>query len=358
MKQQENEPSTLEPNRLSSPLTYDHANTWQPAEEGKPTLTRFQEETLLAAFPHGSRIEHVEFIGNRTGMPLKVTVQTGEGKPIPVLLRMSRFLNGVEVETKALPLLALCGLPVSEVYVGATYDPEMPEMGAFCVLGFLPGDNLQNLCFVPDVGVETASRLLLEAIDRLHRATSQISTHPASAFIPRRALLTELCQIVERGGAWMQQPVFQQAVRRLVPVLAKIETPLVFSNSDYNPANFLANGRQVTGLIDFELACFEDPHYGFAKFRVYDMYPFLQAGVVEQYFEQAGITEQEFAPRQAVRCLWTLQKEIAVFENNALPQSWSEVLERDMVSDNPQAEGDDYRNHVLKLLHQSLELLG
>ena len=47
-----------------------------------------------------------------------------------------------------------------------------------------------------------------------------------------------------------------------------------------------------------------------------------------------GLSEQEFAPRQAVRCLWTLQREVATQGGNA-----------QMVR---------YRNDVLRLLRNSL----
>jgi aminoglycoside phosphotransferase len=277
-----------------------------------------------------------------------------------VLLRTSRLLNGVETETRVLSLLTQLGLPVPEVLAGPAYDPGEPDMGAICVLSFLPGDNLQNLSRSSSVGVERASRLVLEAVGRLHQLTERLTQKATANPLMRRDLLTQLRLIVERGGQWLQQPLFWQAVRQLVPVLARIDTPLVFSNGDYNPANFLSDGQQITGFIDFEMACFEDPHYGFAKYRVYDMIPFCKTGLVERYLEAHGLSEVEFAPRMAVRCLWTLQREIPVFEDKARPQNWSEVFASETAgtdSDDPQAGIKGYRRHVLKLLRQSLESL-
>jgi aminoglycoside phosphotransferase len=355
-----NDKEDMEKALEAPPPAYDHVNQWQPSREGKSSLSAFQEALILSAFLRGAQVARIGFVGDRTGPPIKVMVVTQEGTEIPVLLRTSRLLNGVETETQILPLLARLGLPVPQVLAGPAYEPDAPEIGAVCVLSFLPGDNLQNLSLSASTGVEVASRLVLEAVDRLHGVTEQLRNEAAADHLTRRDLLTELRLIVERGGPWIQQPLFWQAVRQLVPVLARIDTPLVFSNGDYNPANFLSDGQQITGFIDFEMACFEDPHYGFAKYRVYDMYPFYKTGLVERYLQGSGLSEVEFAPRMAVRCLWTLQREIPVFPDDTRPRDWAAVFEgeaADTASNDPQAGLDGYRRHVLKLLRQSLEML-
>lgn len=358
MNLQNNERTYLK--QQAEPTPYDHVNTWQPASNRRLALSAYQESLVLSAFPKGSQISHLGCIGDRTGPPIKIMVVTPEGTERAVLLRTSRLLNGVETETRVLPLLTQLGLPVPEMLAGPAYEPDGPDMGAVCVLSFLPGDNLQNLSQVSSVGVERASRLVLEAVGRLHQLTERLTQETRANHLIRYNLLMQLRLIVERGGPWVQQPLFWHAVRQLVPVLARIDTPLVFSNGDYNPANFLSDGEQITGFVDFEMACFEDPHYGFAKYRVYDMYPFFKAGLVERYLQECGLSEAEFAPRMAVRCLWTLQRELPVFEDKARPQNWAEVFARETAgpdSDAPQAGIDGYRRHVLNLLRQSLESL-
>lgn len=99
----------------------------------------------------------------------------------------------------------------------------------------------------------------------------------------------------------------------------------------------MTDGGTVAAFVDFEYARFEDPHYGFAKYRVYDMDPLNDAGMVESYLEWCGLSEREFAPRQAVRCLWTLQREVAARGGNAGMAN--------------------YRADVLGLLRQSLARL-
>lgn len=99
--------------------------------------------------------------------------------------------------------------------------------------------------------------------------------------------------------------------------------------------NLLSDGKGLTGFVDFSWACFEDPHVGFAKCRIYDFFPFNKAGLVERYLDRQSLTRAEIAPRLALRCLWTLQREIAV------------------------AGGDTgYRDQVLGLLGEAMAALG
>lgn len=56
--------------------------------------------------------------------------------------------------------------------------------------------------------------------------------------------------------------------------------------------------------------------------------------MVERYLNINNLSESDFAPRLAVRCLWTLENEIPVSESNR-----------------------DYGRHVLRLLDNSLKLL-
>ncbi len=69
--------------------------------------------------------------------------------------------------------------------------------------------------------------------------------------------------------------------------------------------------------MDFEGACFEDPHAGMATYRIYDLRPQNKAGLVARYLRRHGLSEGAFAPRMAVRCLATLQREIAVAGGDA-----------------------------------------
>jgi len=135
----------------------------------------------------------------------------------------------------------------------------------------------------------------------------------------------------------MAMPIFRRAAEVLRPVLDDIRTPLVFSNGDYQPANFLTDGRTVTGFVDFEVACFQDPLIGFAKYPIYDLHPMNGAGLVDDMLDSFGYSRRDFAPRLALGCLMTLQKEVAVHPATA--------------------DGRSYREHVLTILCDALDLM-
>jgi aminoglycoside phosphotransferase len=301
-------------------------------------LATFQRELVLSTCPRGSAITGVRFAPQwMVKGPALVTVTRPDGSEQKVVVKMSDCLNGVLTEAELLPVLTRLGLPVPAVLAPPAFDPQNPHTGPALVLSYLPGSDLQRLSEASPRGLETAGRLVMDGIARLHALTGAIRRQEVGHHLPQITLLTELRMVVERGGPWLQVPLFREAVQQLVPILAQIRTPLEFSNGDYQPANFLTDGESVTGFVDFVVACFEDPHYGVAKYRVYDMAPLNGAGFVEQYLEAHHLSEAEFAPRLAVRCLWTLQKEISIAELDA---------------------GDGYSRRVIQLLSEALRLLG
>ena len=53
-----------------------------------------------------------------------------------------------------------------------------------------------------------------------------------------------------------------------------------------------------------------DPLLGLAMVWVYDCYPFVHTGFVEQYLWRRGLTRRDFAPRLALQSLRVLQREL------------------------------------------------
>jgi len=254
-----------------------------------------------------------------------------------VVLRLSRHPDRVATEAKLLATLANLGLPVPDVLAGPATDPDVAETCPFTVLSMLPGQDLQRLSLSSPVGLATAKFLVIEAVARLHALTATVRNTSVAAELPSRDLWAEVRAVLDRGGPWPDEPVFRDAVRQLEPILRAIRTPLVFSNGDYQPGNFLSDGHALTGFVDFESACFEDPHYGFAKYLVYDMDPLNDAGLVEHYLAVNGLSQRDFAPRLAARCLWTLQREIPASGGSPGAQRYCE--------------------HVLGLLREALRML-
>jgi hypothetical protein len=232
------------------------------------------------------------------------------------VLKADPLMGGVEREGKLLPVLARLGLPVPTVLAGPSFHPDYPNAGAFVVLSELPGKPLPWINpTLPEA--DLTCRLHQQAVARLHGLTERILCDDVSQFLPKRTLIAELEGIVVRGGPWLDVPVFARAVQHLRPILTDIESPLVFSNGDYNPLNFLYEGTELTGWIDFTGACFEDPHVGFAKFFIWSFDALgwgtgTRAGLVERYLYAQNVSRSEFAPRLALRCLYRLQRDTRV----------------------------------------------
>jgi len=95
-----------------------------------------------------------------------------------------------------------------------------------------------------------------------------------------------------------------QAVNYLITPSQRIQ---LFSNGDYNPLNVLADDAGLTGWVDFELSCFEDPLIGFPKFHFWSddrgWSLAAQIGLVERYLYRHHVTPEAFLVRVALRGL-------------------------------------------------------
>lgn len=156
----------------------------------------------------------------------------------------------------------------------------------------------------------------------LHSVTEPIRHEPIASQLPHNTLSSELQATIAQGGPWLKESIFQQAVKALLPVVSKIETPLAFSSGDYSQGNFLFEGERLTGIIDIASPCFEDPHIGMAMYPIYCWNPFDQAGIVERYLEQQHLSFADFAPRLALRCLRTLQESLPVCGGEEVRDEW------------------------------------
>lgn len=303
----------------------------------KNVLSSFQEDLILSLFPENTRIVEARYFQEHyLPCPVRVRVAIRDGQEQHVVLRVARHgKRGVKTEAKLYPALAKFGLPVPTLLAGPAHDPEAPDIGPVTVLSLLPGDNLQVWSEASLEGLKLASRLVIEAVERLQQITHQISQADIAGEVPRQDMASELELIQKQGGPWLEEPEFRKAYETLRPVGSSIDTPLSFSNGDYQPGNFLSDGEKLTGFIDFEGACFEDPHIGFAKYRIYDMHPLNKAGLVSQYLKTCGLSEPDFAPRMALRCMRTLQREISVSNR----------------------EDENYRTHVKDLLREAIKHL-
>lgn len=295
------------------PYPFDHYRPWQPA----PDVDDFQVSLILGAYPPGAKI--VQASSYRPGYmdyPFRVGVQLPDGQETFCVLKADPLIGGVEREGRLLPVLAHLGLPVPSVLAGPKVHPDYPNGGSLVVLSEMSGDPLPwgNITLAE---ADFTCRLHQQAITRLHQLTGQILCDPVAQVLPKKTLHSELEGIVSRGGPWLDVPIFSETVRRLQSILKRIQTPLVFSNGDYNPLNFLHDGENLIGWIDFTNACFEDPLVGFARFVIWAFDTLgwgagRRAGLVERYLYHQDLSRSDFVPRLVLRCLLRLQRDTSV----------------------------------------------
>jgi len=313
--------------------TCDDSTVLHPASA---PLTPFESRLVLSLCPRGTRLARARWFRHHAyPCPIRVTVSLPSGAPWDFVVRSIRHPKGhLEREVALYPLLARLGLPVPAVLAGPVRDPSDPAERPRIVVSLVPGVNLQTLAERGGRPLARARELLVDAVCWLHRLTPAVKASPAARVVPAGGLVHHLDTVINQRGGWRDAPVFRDACRRLRPALRAAHAPLVFSNGDYQPANFLAEDGRLSGFLDFEFAWFEDPLYGFAKYPIYDLAPLNAAGVVEAFMRRAKFHRRDFASRVALGCLATLNREIPVVGANAR-----------------------YRDHVLTLLRTSLSTL-
>jgi aminoglycoside phosphotransferase (APT) family kinase protein len=275
-------------------------------------LTAFQKAFVLSLFPAGSRILSARYMQELTPCPIHITVSLPGGAEEQVVLRLGRNFGGVSHEASVFPVLARLGLPVPVVLAGPLSDPQDVVAGKMTLNSLLPGKTLQEWSEQPGGGLEFALKMAVEAISRLHGLTEHLLQEGMGDKLPRKNLFPYLYALMQSGNRWMQEPGVKAATERLAPLVKAVTTPLVFSNGDYQPANFLADDGRLSGFVDFEKACFEDPLITLARYPVYRLNPLDQAGVVSRFLQERGFSEADFAPRLALFCIRTLVTKVPV----------------------------------------------
>lgn len=270
------------------------------------------ERLLRSAYPANTTVEAVE--SYRSGYlpyPARVTLALPDGGTARCVVKLSSDTDRIDREARVLAALTELGLPVPALLVGPVALPGVDSTAAALAMSVLPGEPLPWLGLTDLATANQTCQLLLEGVERLHRLTPAISAHPVAAQLSWRTLMSELEQVLQAGGTWRTIPLVQQAIAYLKQALPRISTPLVFSNGDYNPLNFLHTDGRLSGFVDFEHACFEDPLLGFAKFVVWanDDWGWgagQKVGLVERVLYRHNATRAEFLPRLLLRCLQSL----------------------------------------------------
>jgi aminoglycoside phosphotransferase (APT) family kinase protein len=215
-------------------------------------------------------------------------------------------------EARVLRALVDLQLPVPQVLAGPATVPGTPEPLTFMLISELPGQPLPWIGLTDLATADRTCHLVHAAVDRLHALTASVASHAVAALVPSRTLEAEAQVIRARRSDWLDVPMFSDALNLVESAIPRYRSPLVFSNGDYNPLNFLVADDELVGWIDFEYACFEDPTIGFAKFFLWaddadGWGAGAKAGLVERYLYTHQVSPAAFLVRLVLRGLSHMQ---------------------------------------------------
>ena len=191
--------------------------------------------------------------------------------------------------------------------------------------------------------IRLATERAFEAIDRLQGATAALQADPVGAALERRTLADEAAilttdarwnadpWLAEEGkhrAQWLQNPWFKDALRKVRAAIEPIRDPLVYTAYGH----FFPLSYRITAESAFEepfgapgdpayrknplaeyvhpFGHYGDPLLGLAMVWVYDCYPFVHTGFVEQFLWRRGVTKREFAPRLVLKALQMIARDL------------------------------------------------
>jgi len=244
-----------------------------------------------------------------------------------------------------LPALRRLGIPVPrllseitgrDLEVLALAEPPLGENLSLWALGGTPHR------------IRIATECAFEGIDRLQSITPALSDDPIGKLLPRRTLSDEAAALTDhdlwKGDIWLNNPGsqvekwrldpwFRDAVCKVQAAVADMHDPLVYTDyMHFFPGSYRIHA--ITPQVDIEAPLgwpgdirltentlaefsspyghFGDPLLGLAMVWIYDCYPFVHTGFVEQFLWRRGVSRRDFAPRLALRALQTIARELPV----------------------------------------------
>jgi hypothetical protein len=303
-------------------------------KERQVTLTSKERERILQIDPSFQSISEAVYFDNYDlPCPVRVSVTKKDNTVITVVLRKNRH-GDVRKEIQILRALKELGLPVPEI-LSEPFEIGDGEYAA--IYSLLPGENLQKLSMGSENDLALAKELLVQAVIMLMDATDFVRNHEVSKTLPSITLMEELEALNTKDNPWLGEEIYKIATLRLQTIFRDIKTPLVLSNGDYQPGNFLAQDGKITGFLDFESPSFQDPMMGFVKYPIYDLLPLARTDLVKVFLDKKGFSEKDFNCRLILGCLKILKKEIPISGGDEETQA--------------------YRSRVLDILHKSLEIM-
>jgi hypothetical protein len=194
--------------------------------------------------------------------------------------------------------------------------------------------------------IRLATERAFESIDRLQGITDALLADSVGKGLSRRTLADEAAALTDdakwKADPWLNVPEsevavwrrdswFRAALTKVEAAVKDIHDPLVFTNYLHFFPNFVRI-QPAADLLNEPLGWPGDPRYqenpiveyvapyghigdpllDLAMVWIYDCYPFVHTGFVEQYLWRHGVSRREFAPRLALRALQTVARQLPV----------------------------------------------
>jgi RNA polymerase sigma-70 factor (ECF subfamily) len=314
--------------------------TKPPMSDDTLTLSEIQSSLLYGAFPN-ARILSIQR-DPEPWMPfnprVRLALPGGEEKTVD-------FRGDIASDqARLLPTLQKLGIPGPQMIAG----PVPEERGGHLSLCEMPrGENLLlwALGGTPH-RLRLATERAFESIERLQALTDSLLADPVGATLARRTLADEVASLTSdaqwRADPWLNRPEsavaewrndpwFATALSKVQTAVADIDAPLVYTHY----LHYFPNGVRIypgSGPFDEPLGWpgdaryqanplseyvnpfghFGDPLLDLAMVWIYDCYPFVHTGFVEQFLWRKSITRRDFAPRLALRALQTIARELPI----------------------------------------------
>jgi hypothetical protein len=195
--------------------------------------------------------------------------------------------------------------------------------------------------------IRIATERAFEGIERLQAITEGLASDPVGMSLSRRSLADEAAilrdssrwnadsWLAEEGKErelWLRDPWFKSALVRVQAAAADISEPLVYTDyTFFFPQNYRIetndienSGSEDHPLVEFThlFGHFGDPLLGLSMVWVYDCYPFVHTGFVEQFLWRRGITRREFAPRLGLNALQMVARDLPVIRPSEGGKYW------------------------------------
>jgi aminoglycoside phosphotransferase len=304
------------PVNFTKTATSQHHGTHVPLREGRDAQARSVPSVNVESQIHAAvarlvapdaRIEQVRrFRGPPLPFPAKLVLSTDVGS-VTCVAKASTELGRIHHEIRILQALEELEFAAPRVMAGPVVVETSTGPIEVFIMSNLPGEALPWIGVTDVATAGRTCRLLFDAIDSLHALTPRVTAHQVASYIPRHSLDDELVAVRERVSPWTETRIFKAGIEILRKAIPRHRLPLVFSNGDYNPLNVLADDSGLTGWVDFEHACFEDPYIGLPKFRFWseDSGWSLadQVGLVERFLYRRHVSPTAFMVRVALRGL-------------------------------------------------------